>query len=587
MPNFAPSSIIHIGRVPWDNSYRHTRTFSSAAEQSSWMAARCTQSLSEDSYTYVRMGNSIRVPFNAERLYTYNYVMYQNANYGSKWFYAFIVGINYVNENMTELELELDVMQTWYFDYTLKEGFIEREHVMHDTRYAHLVPEPEFGFNTVIEEIQTPVNMNESCIIVETNAAPEWRNGSLVGSIPRSGGMYSGVFHGAKLYSFHPAENAIYNFLDELNGSGAADSVSNIFQFPRNCANGLHYGDASHSDRSPWDAYAIENTTSVWARSYTVNRPGSLDNGYVPRNNKMFIYPYCFTRIDDNDGHYVELKHELWNMTGDEAQQYMPILLKVPMEADSTAIVTPLNYDVDFESAQGENHDYDLVFPCTAKCSWTYSAYQTWSAQNHLTNVLSLLGSAAAIAVPATRGLSAAAGALGVGLKSARNIKARGGNAAKLRNTMGAAAEHGFNAITDADLQIGLGGAAGAAGLAGSYQQHAMVPNSSRGSANGNNLFAAGQIGFKVKCIVIQEQFAEILDDFWDMYGYQVDCVKTPNRDGRPYWNYVKMRNSCHRGNVPADDMARINAIYDAGITFWHVDDIGNYNRTNKTSANA
>ena len=35
-------------------------------------------------------------------------------------------------------------------------------------------------------------------------------------------------------------------------------------------------------------------------------------------------------------------------------------------------------------------------------------------------------------------------------------------------------------------------------------------------------------------------------------------------------------------GNVPADDMALINEIYNSGITFWHTSDIGNYSLNNK-----
>lgn len=65
------------------------------------------------------------------------------------------------------------------------------------------------------------------------------------------------------------------------------------------------------------------------------------------------------------------------------------------------------------------------------------------------------------------------------------------------------------------------------------------------------------------------------------MYGYQVDSVKVPNRTGRRNWNYVKMQNSCHRGTVPASDMDKINSIYNAGITFWHTSDVGNYSLDN------
>ena len=86
---------------------------------------------------------------------------------------------------------------------------------------------------------------------------------------------------------------------------------------------------------------------------------------------------------------------------------------------------------------------------------------------------------------------------------------------------------------------------------------------------------------YNIKQMVLQNEFAKIIDDFFTMYGYQTDRVKVPNRTGRPYWNYVKMQNSCHRGNVPSEDMSKINDLYDSGITFWHTPDVGNYSLDN------
>ena len=71
------------------------------------------------------------------------------------------------------------------------------------------------------------------------------------------------------------------------------------------------------------------------------------------------------------------------------------------------------------------------------------------------------------------------------------------------------------------------------------------------------------------------------MDDFFDCYGYAVERVKIPNRTGRRSWNYIKMQNACHRGNVPSSDMTLINEIYDKGITFWHTTQVGNYSLNN------
>ena len=53
--------------------------------------------------------------------------MYQNANYGDKWFYAFIVNMKYISDYTTEIEILTDAFQTWQFDIIFKQSFVERE----------------------------------------------------------------------------------------------------------------------------------------------------------------------------------------------------------------------------------------------------------------------------------------------------------------------------------------------------------------------------------------------------------------------------------------------------------------------------
>lgn len=62
-----------------------------------------------------------------DELIKYNYCMYQNKNYSNKWFYAFITGMRYVNDNTTFINIQTDVWQTWQFDLVFKRSFVERE----------------------------------------------------------------------------------------------------------------------------------------------------------------------------------------------------------------------------------------------------------------------------------------------------------------------------------------------------------------------------------------------------------------------------------------------------------------------------
>ena len=96
---------------------------------------------SAQSYQRVNKG-TLRLQVTADDIYDYNYLMFRNASYGSKWFYAFINKVNYINDNTSEIEYELDVIQTWLFEAVLEPSYIDREHSATDVIGENLAPEP-------------------------------------------------------------------------------------------------------------------------------------------------------------------------------------------------------------------------------------------------------------------------------------------------------------------------------------------------------------------------------------------------------------------------------------------------------------
>ena len=590
MPNFTPQSTIYIGRVPFDNSYRHTMTFSSRTAQYNYFYSVCTRALDKANYTYVRMNNSIRVPFQAEYLYTYNYVMYQNANYADengnhKWFYAFIVGINYINENCTELVLELDVMQTWYFDYTLKQCFVEREHVSSDTIGEHLNPEPSIDVQYVSSQFSQH-SFSAYYIVLLVNQLPHYRVDPIsvsnvpCGSDPTSGGKYQNFFSGCKPIVFYgtPAGiTAFKKFLDDLNEVGAADTVTDAYTLPSASldANDLQQlvvpldsDDPQVVDWNLPDTYFVKDGAAVKWTPYTLARPAALD-GYTPHNNKLLTYPYTYIEVGDFSGRVQDYR---WEYFGTPAA---PVLIdKISGISDGIGYVTPLNYNgITEDNVQNQDMHSTEVFTYSFsnKISWTFSAFQNWMAQNAVGNQLAVLGGTIAIMSGVVPGISEFVGTQHA-LSGAHSL---GGSRR---------GSHGIDISDNKDntyFNRIAGGAAAIGSVVANISRMRRVPNTAKGNTEGNSKFQNGYAGWYYCTKCIRNEFAKIVDAFFDMYGYQVDIVKVPNREGRPSWNYVKTANACHYGNVPADDMARINAIYDAGITFWHTSDVGNYSLSN------
>jgi hypothetical protein len=93
--------------------------------------------------TYQVKDGYLRVPYVADALYKYNYVMYKNAHFTDKYFYAFITKIEYVNENTSYVYLETDVFNTWFYGLNFNQSFIERQHIATD------------DFNTLSDSVPT------------------------------------------------------------------------------------------------------------------------------------------------------------------------------------------------------------------------------------------------------------------------------------------------------------------------------------------------------------------------------------------------------------------------------------------------
>lgn len=136
------TTIVLMKGVPLDNTYSDTIYFANATNQYNYFATLTGNKVfNQQTYQRVNKG-TLRLQVLADTIYDYNYLMFRNTSYGSKWFYAFINKVNYINDTTTEIEYELDVIQTWMFEAVLEPSYVEREHSSTDVIGEHLAPEP-------------------------------------------------------------------------------------------------------------------------------------------------------------------------------------------------------------------------------------------------------------------------------------------------------------------------------------------------------------------------------------------------------------------------------------------------------------
>ena len=109
-----------------------------------------------------------------------------------------------------------------------------------------------------------------------------------------------------------------------------------------------------------------------------------------------------------------------------------------------------------------------------------------------------------------------------------------------------------------------------------------IPPNVGGLSGAGSVTNALARFDYSTYYMCVKPEYAEIVDKFFDMFGYNTCTVKVPNTHSRPHWNYVKTIGCEIQGFLPQEAANIIKAVYDKGVTFWkNGDEVGNYTLDN------
>lgn len=499
---FAPNTVVRLlSNVDLTKDYRNTFDFPTEQSQASFFIGKSIYTFTD--FTYRRKEQSVKVAVNIENLWKVSYMMFQNSNFGNKWFYAFITDMRYINDGTTEIFYEIDVFQTWLFDIDVKDSFIEREHVSNDSIGNHTIEENLYtGEYVNISDTQITEIKDLSIVL----SASQDSTGADV-----EGGLFTGVYSGLAYYASD--DTSIINGVIGLYVSmGKADAINNIFMMPTNLI----------GDITPEDLRIVAPFPTDIPVSYPKNT--SNIDGYVPRNNKLFVYPYNYLYVTNHkDGHSIyryefsSLSTMDFNVTSNVAPN--PIVSLIPKNYKGVTL----------------NKDEIITLSDYPLCNWTTDVYNNWIAQNVVSNAVSVGGSILG---------------LGVGV------------------------------ATGNPVAIGSG-VLGVANSIGQFYEKSIEPNPSKGRMSGGGSVASDTQTFTVYQKTIRSENAKIIDDFFHAYGYRINEVRTPNLKSRLNWNYIKLNQPNVTGDFPRNDMETVRTAFSNGITFWHNDNIGNYNRNN------
>lgn len=516
-----PAGTISLCRTNLENDYKNTLTWSNINAQTNYFNG-LSNKLSLSDYTYMKKDGKIRFYAPIDEIINYNYCYYNNGGFTTKRYYCFITRMEYVNENLTDVFIETDVFQTWYFDIVWNRCFVEREHVNNDSIGANTIPENiehgeyvnhddivRFGVGTchaVICVSEDPFRQDANYPSQVINGVPTGLHYFVVGDFT-SVSFIGWLVDWASDKSDLSLINSIYMVPDSLTNYGQGD---NYWSYALN-EGGLSY--------APY--HKLESNIGVVMGNTTINKPYNSIDSYIPKNNKLFCYPYNFLMVDNNGGNAFEYRYE--NFNSDTC-----VFHTVGAITPGCSIKTiPMNY----EHIQ-YNHSCSLPAMKLPVGSWSGDVYTNWLTQNSVNIGASIASDVGSIA------LGGAMLSSGMAIGGAGSV---------------------------------ISGVTGIAGTIGTVYQHSRIPNQVFGSTNSGDInFANGNMNFTAYYRTIKYEYAKLIDEYFSAYGYKVDTIKVPNITGRSQWNFIKTIDCNADGNIPQEDLDTIKKACNAGITFWH-----------------
>lgn len=537
MPNITK---VYLLAVPLEKDYAHTLYFSSAADQQSYFQSKIKKSYTD--FSYQRKDDVIRIPDHIDNLIAAgcNYAMYQNAAYSNRWFYAFIEDMEYVNDGCTNVKIRTDCIQTWMFDIAVKPSFVEREHAATDNAGDNTLEEGlELGAYVCNLHNTAEYGGDGLSIVIGATKKPDGEN--------VTGTLYNNIYSGVRYYSFGTGDmNVINEFLAEYDKDGIGEAITCMFMAPRWLAP-LRDDHIVAGTNLTYDYYINSESQEVSGVQKNLTK-GTVD-GYAPRNKKLLTYPFRYLLVSNNAGASVPFKYERFRKEEyDEAGNIIRrivapcFVIEGVLNPGCSIRMVPLYYNGIYRNdEEGVNMG---KFPAL---NWTSDVYTNWLTQNGVNIAIQMVSGVGQIVA----GAAIAAG------------------------TGGLATAVGGGSI--------VGGVSQVAGTLSQIYQQSFAPPQAKGNLNSGDVVTATERNdFHFYDMTIKAEYAKIIDEYFDMYGYKCHRVKIPEKAHRAAYWYTKTIDANIIGNIPQNDLQVIKDCYNRGITFWrNTTNFKNYSAAN------
>lgn len=593
MAYIAPNSSVQLLKnVPVEPTYENTVWYRTEEEQLADFMRYHAYTLNAQSYVHKNRG-VIRVELSMAQVYDCNYMLFRNASFENKWFYAFINRVEYVNNATTDIYFTIDFLQTWLKQFSITSSFIDREIVVWDRHPDWLIPESlDVGPYYVYEDAHW---LDDSIDLVYVVCAPftiseenpgEWvvrnyQGVSMVGGIP-SGLHYTQFLLVETLNSALAALTGTLSVYD-ANGNSLGNKANLISEVAAIVlAPSSLYSTTDETYHPVWD-------TTMPYRYVEIPSFASVDHlvqTYPIKNKKLTAYPYMYVLATDHNGNDKIYHPELFDYSEDS--------VRFQLFGDTTPNGGVIAFPKSYGSFDSDGHETGLLtfnvlegtkMGGLPTISWTVDVWKSWLSSTGIENAITTVKNIVEGLIPnnTEENKESSLPVLPHVPFTWNNGKAS--SAQKVTNAVTNFAASSTEEKVGTAMKY-IGGIATLSSIVNNmstaYQQ-SLKPNTVVGSQSGGAKLGANLINLSVYLCGIGQEAAERLDSFFDAYGYKVarfgipwlfDSSITGSSSGLPrnYRYYVKTVGVNIHGNLPKDDADNIQSVFDSGIRFWYGD---------------
>lgn len=573
-----------------DATYQNIWAFGSADEREAWLMSK--DSIMFTGCKYWKYGEPIKVEIPFTNAFDYDYVKIINNGddvTAPKVYYCFITNRAYISDNLTIMYLDVDIVQTWYFNSDGTPCWAKNAMIAKSTATIN-PPRGTANDFPAVQSICTDFISADTEYGVVIYSSIDLTNLNSPRYLPA---IINGQYTAAPPYVMKADVDALSSIISTLNNKGYTDAIAGIYIFPARYCN---FSVLTNSPKLPYSDFYVNTPV-------TINRPTNCDS-YTPVNSVLLGYDYSYITVNNGCGEVIKYNFE--DFSGDPIFSFRLCLAG----GFPTIVCIPENY------IGPEQLDIQRVHKITVpvSCSYLNDSYKIWLAQSQNSRQAALnqaaesirqaeqaknASYAANLAEPVNtveqyaRGLISGAADK---LEQFGNLFSGDGIAGifgkkqqKTEQTQGLSISEVADTLTDIGIayvnrQLGIETAyqydhaiknaqLAQDALLASYRDRAAVPAQAVGSNAYGDMTAFGQYGFIIATYTPTREYAEWIDKTLSASGHTINKWGLIKRYHKKF-DYYKCTSMQLFADEARPEFARyhIMSIINRGVYLWYYD---------------